>query len=113
MSRIVSISLPPASITATLVILAVGASLHGVQFTLSNEANPAIPPQIAPEPGPFNVAFEAVPEGDYTLTMQYVDSLGNAVNAPFTQPVSVTAAVTPPAQVSASIPTGPATVTFS
>lgn len=112
MSRTVSISLPLASITATLVTLAIGASLHGIQFTLSNAVT-SIPPQIAPEPGPFNVAFEAVPEGDYTLTMQYVDSLGNAVNAPFTQPVSVTAAVTPPAQVSVSIPTGPATVTLS
>ncbi len=108
----VSITLPQSSIASQSLVLADGASVAGIKFSLAatgvDVATSTLTPQIIAAPAPYSATFTGVVEGSYVATFQAVDSLGNALGGAVTQSFGVTAGAT-----NVDIPTGLATIIVS
>jgi hypothetical protein len=106
----VSITLPQSSITSQSLVLADGASVAGIKFSVAGTGADAnvLTPQIVTGPAPYRANFADVAEGSYVATFQAVDSLGNALGGAVTQSFTVAPGVT-----NVDVPTGLATITVA
>jgi hypothetical protein len=106
----VSITLPQSSITSQSLVLAAGASIAGIRFSISSTGGDAaaLTPQTVAGPAPYGATFTGVDEGSYVATFQAVDSLGNTLGGAVTQSFVVA-----PGATSVDVPTGMATITVS
>jgi hypothetical protein len=106
----VSITLPQSSITSQSLVLADGASVAGIKFSVVGTGADAtvLTPQIVTGPAPYSANFAEVAEGSYVATFQAVDSLGNVLGGAVTQSFAVAPGVT-----NVDVPTGLATITVA
>ena len=110
----VSITLPQSSITSQSLVLADGASIAGIRFSVAGTGSDSttqtltLTPQTIAGPAPYSATFTDVAEASYVATFQAVDSLGNALGGAVTQSFVVA-----PGAANVDVPTGVATIVVS
>ncbi len=102
----VNITLPQSSIASQSLVLADGASVAGIKFSVGGDAT--LTPQTVAGPAPYSATFTDVAEGSYVATFQAVDSLGNTLGGAVTQSFVVA-----PGATNVDVPTGIATIAIS